>query len=564
MTTENLFCRITVDIAARHGVRSVYCSPGSRNAPLLMAVSAHPDLEPKVVVDERSAAFMALGEAEVSRRPVMLICTSGTALLNYGPAVAEAYYSGIPLIVISADRPAEWIDQDDSQTLRQFEALSNFVKRSYDLPVFKTDAGSRGENLRWFVERSVNDALLSALSPKQGPVHINIQLDTPLGAIREYSEEEGRYIELLRGDGDLTRECMLSLAQEASQLKVLIVCGFSMPDDKLRKSLLSLSRYPNVVIMAETLSNTATAHSDWHIIDSLLSRAGEEEKKNLKPDLVITIGGALVSRMIKEYLRSYRPSKHWHVGFTGNTIDCLKSLTTRIECHPERFLRQLAAAMRGLSVIKGYSELWKESRLRTAKENARRLMTTPWSDLKAFQIISEKFPKKTNLFLSNGTCVRYDQLFGIRSHATFCNRGVSGIDGCTSAAVGGAMASNLPTILITGDMSFSYDIGVLGSSLLPDSLKIIVIRNGGGGIFRFIQSTSSLPEDILSEMFCVNQFLPLEELAKAWCLGYFKASDESSLKEALTELLKYPHAAILEIETDGKLSAHILKEWLNR
>lgn len=562
MTTDNLYCKLTACIAAMHGVKTVYCSPGSRNAPLLIAMQAHPGLECRVVVDERSAAFMALGESLVSRKPVMLVCTSGTAMLNYAPAIAEAYYCGIPLIVVTADRPPEWIDQDDSQTLRQLGALSNFVKGNYDLPVYKADLGARAANLEWFVERELNDAMLCAMQSKRGPVHINIRLDAPLGGTVQDSADKGRYIGLLKGNGDLTREQMKELAEGISSKKVLLLCGFSQPDNVLKRSVATFASLPNVAVMAETLSNVATGRSDWHMVDSLLSRLNAADKEALKPDAVITIGGALVSRMVKEWLRNDPPGIHWHVGYTAGTVDCLKSLTTRIECDPARFLRQLAGALRHTDVCSGYNELWRHQRDKSEEANRKLIAIAPWSDLKAFSIIKRHFPPDANLFLSNGTCVRYDQLFGIRSHATFCNRGVSGIDGCTSTAVGGALAANVPTVLITGDMSFAYDISALTSPLLPQSLKIIVINNEGGGIFRFIGSTSRLPEHILHKYFCAPPVFPLPGISEAFGIAYFHAESETQLPGVLNDFFKYPGTAILEIATSGANSARILKSFL--
>ncbi len=175
--TDKNFCSILFDVMVEKGVKDVVCSPGSRNTPLLIAASSRESLRKHVVIDERSAAFMALGLAVVSRRPVALVCTSGTALLNYGPAIAEAFYQSVPVVVISADRPEQWIDQDDSQTLRQYEALSNYVKRSYQLPAF----GNDDKEMQWYANRIINDAMIEATSRRKGPVHINIQLDNPLG-----------------------------------------------------------------------------------------------------------------------------------------------------------------------------------------------------------------------------------------------------------------------------------------------------------------------------------------------------------------------------------------------
>lgn len=582
MTSSNLYCQFLMSIAEKHRVRRAICSPGSRNAPLLIAAEGCDSIETRIVVDERAAAFIALGEALVSRRPVMLICTSGTALLNYAPAVAEAYYAGIPLIVVSADRPMEWIDQDDSQTMRQFEALEHFVKKSYNLPVYCDDLGKRGDNLRWYVERSVNDAMLTAMQPKKGPVHINIQLDVPLGVTINGAGAQGRYIESVSGPTDLSVRQKLELAKTACESKVLILCGFNAPDHNLRRAIKDLStKFDNVVIMAETLSNLGDGGElRYCMVDSLLTTLNEDELEAIRPDLVITTGGALVSRQVKDWLRKYKPKMHWSVGYNHTTVDCLQSLTSRIEADPARFLRQLSISMLTITERKQHCEIAGNSyrdtvnalRARGAIYRDTFVESSPWSDMKAFSIIKRHFPQDANLYLSNGTAVRYDQLFGIHAHATFCNRGVSGIDGCTSSAVGAALAytSSIPewsdekgeTILITGDMSFSYDLGALGSGLIPDTMKIIVLNNSGGGIFRYIGSTSALPGYLLERCFCADPKLNIKAVTEAFGLKWFGAETATQLENILPEFFNSREASLLEIKTDGKVSAEVLKRYM--
>lgn len=590
MTSANIFCQLLISIAVKHGVQTAVCSPGSRNTPLILAAEGCENLQTRVVVDERTAAFIALGEALVSQKPVMLICTSGTAMLNYAPAVAEAFYAGVPLIVVSADRPIEWIDQDDSQTIRQFEALEHFVKGSYNIPVFQPDLGKRGDDLKWFTERSVNDAMIKALAPKKGPVHINIELDVPLGKTIKGCGIEGRMINSISGPGDLSNAQMHLLATETIGKKVLILCGFMQPDNELRKSLNGLvSKHHNFAVMAETVSNVgAGGQLRYYMIDSLLSYSDKSCHDIIKPDIVISFGGSLISRQVKEWLRTFRPEMHWHIGYTSNTIDCLKSLTCRIETNPARFLRQLTLAIQSIErknkqtatklnsdieFANGYKNDVLSLRMQAEDNLTDFVNDAPWSDIKAFSIIKKFFPSDANLFLSNGTAIRYDQLFGIRAHASFCNRGVSGIDGCTSTAVGGALAytASIPecspekrqTVLITGDMSFSYDLGALGCGLAPDSLKIIVLNNGGGGIFRFIGSTSALPGEILERSFCANPMLNIKSIASAFSFDYLCCKSETELRKNLPVLFSNPTATILEIKTDGAVSASLLKSLLS-
>lgn len=562
--TDKKFCSIVFDVLRQQGVRDVVCSPGSRNAPLLLAASAREDLKKHIVVDERCAAFMALGIASVSRAPVALVCTSGTALLNYAPAVAEAFYQNIPLIVVSADRPQQWIDQDDSQTVRQFEALSNFVKKSYELPAW----GDDDPELQWYANRVANDAMIEAKSRRKGPVHINIRLGDPLGRRCKISASQERIIEIFNSDGILNKEIEINLALELSGKKVMLVAGFMPPDHYLQKSVGELCTLPNVVVMAETLSNLHLSGLS-HSIDSVLTAYSEEFLDSLAPDVVISIGGSLVSRKLKEYLRRNKHRCcHWSVGWSHTTSDCFMSLTKRIEVAPTRFLHHIAAYVRSnMKKMVGqpcitYSKEWEIARQKAVNSKSKFVNRITWSELRAFNVILTTLPKNVNLFLSNGTAVRYAQILDYTlPHASYCNRGVSGIDGSGSTAIGGAIAYKGMTILITGDLSMAYDLGALALPSIPDRMKIIVIDNAGGGIFRFIPTTSSLEER--EEYFCAPPKLPLRYLAEGYGWEYYEAVDQEGLEITIRKLLGSDKKGILRVVCDGKKSAEILKTYMS-
>ncbi|MDE6806472.1 MAG: 2-succinyl-5-enolpyruvyl-6-hydroxy-3-cyclohexene-1-carboxylic-acid synthase [Muribaculaceae bacterium] len=572
--TSKDVARILLDILMAHGVRDAICSPGSRNAPLLVAADARPALRTRIVTDERSAGFVALGIAQVSRRPVVLICTSGTALLNYAPAVAEAYYQGLPLIVVSADRPLEWIDQDDSQTLRQPEALRNFVKGSYDIS--DREAGDRPG---WYDTRIANDAMLTALAPKQGPVHINVRLSPPLGAtVSGTLSSTPRVIRRMGPSQKPEKDLVRELANTLKERRVMIVAGFLPPDARLNRAMTRMRAHDNVVVMAETLSNLHLPVEDYSI-DSVLCTLRDEDAEAYHPDVVISIGGALVSRMLKEYLRLRAGSpgfEHWSVGFNHTTVDCFQALTLRIECDPGYFLSalspELARARRALSKAPNgrnpespavYCELWHNARIKAIGRVMHEGATAGWSDFRAFRAILSLMPPKVNLFLSNGTSVRYAQILSFyrRPHAEYCNRGVSGIDGSTSTAAGGALAYNGDTVLVTGDMSFAYDLSALQTmKAIGSELKIIVIDNGGGGIFRFINSTSDLA--CRERYFCADPDAPIAALAGAYGMGYLHAATEEELYDALQLFFNARGAVILEITTPPAESAEVLREIL--
>lgn len=516
-----------------------------------------------MVVDERSAAFMALGYASISGEPVALACTSGTAVLNYAPAIAEAYYRHLPLIAVSADRPEAWIDQDDSQTLPQPGILAPIVKRSYDLPDIPADDSG---NI-WWANRTINDALLTATSDPQGPVHINLQFDNPLNVTSPQERScggEKRIIEMIAPAPQLSTAAMRELgATIASPCKVMIVCGFMPPDHRLNRALARLASKPNVTVLCESMSNLHAPELHYNI-DSLLSVMTDSEREAMRPDVVITLGGALLSRRIKEYLRAYPPRRHWHVGFTRTTVDCLKSLTTRIAIAPNRFFPALASALLPHSAPSGYAGMWNRIEADARASHERYVGASGWSALKAFTLLVPEIPAEANVQLSNGTCARYYQLCDYRTvHRCDCNRGVSGIDGSTSTAIGASMAYSGPTWLITGDMSALYDIGALASPHITPRLKTIVSANGGGGIFRFIPSTRTLPE--LDRCLAMDIRLPLRELAEAWGFALFEARDEQELRQALPAFVaEHERPAILEIVTDGAADATILQEYFNR
>ncbi len=557
-TTNKEACCILVELLCSHGVRKAVVSPGSRNAPLLVALARCKEIEKYVVVDERSAAFMALGMAQQTGEPVAIVCTSGTALLDYSPAVAEAYYQKLPLIVISADRPKEWIDQDDSQTIRQFEALSQFVKKSYDLPARCGD-----DTARWYVNRIVNDALMEATMGMRAPVHINVELDEPLSELSEYSQSQ-RVIRMVQQSPGLRMDDIAHLVDLAKGRKILVIAGFHAVDDSLKTLLQEFATFSNVVVATETISNLGTARCIEAIDRTLLAIPSDDEAV-YRPDLLITLGGAIVSRKIKEFLRRYAPAMHWHVGITATTVDCMQSLTMRIQTAPVDFFRQFVAEYKKVACgNSSFSELWHKLYEKGLMWHNAYLKAAGWSDMKAFEAIVEAMPADCRLQLSNGTTIRYMQLFGDKIRVpNFCNRGVSGIDGSTSTALGASLVYDGTTVLITGDISFSYDLSGLASKYNSPKFRIIVICNGGGGIFRFIKSTSMLPE--LHEYFEVGCDLPLAKYADAFGLAYFEASDDQELKKTLPRFFSHAEkASLLAVHTDNLRSAEILKNYFDR
>lgn len=554
--TTHTVCRQLVALCVAHGVRHVVLSPGSRNAPLLIAFAREASIEHHVVVDERVAAFVALGMCMRSDEPVAVVCTSGTALLNYAPAVAEAYYHHLPLIVISADRPEEWIDQDDSQTIRQQGVLSHIVKQSYHIP------SHEDENIQWHAQRLINDALIQATSQCRGPVHLNVPLREPLCAVVDVPDSSPKQVVKISPVSQLSESDVRELSDEITRSgKVLILATMAQPSHLLQESLARLATLPQVVVLTESIANL---HDSQFIptIDRVLTTIDNSEKSLFAPELLITFGGAPVSRMVKEFLRNYPPKKHWRVGCDAHIIDTMQSLTHRIDVEPHSFFMQIAEKCHPQESM--YAHLWHDREIVATALHNRIVDTAPWCDLRAFSILLPAIPRGTVLHLSNGTSIRYAQLFDTpQVAASYSNRGVSGIDGSTSTAVGASLVDEEQHLLITGDMSFGYDIAALATRLATPRLKIVVVDNGGGGIFRFIKGPSDLPE--LEELFEVRYRQPIEGYASLHGLRYFHADNEDTLRAVLPQFWAESESpAILAIETPNEVNAHILRKYMRR
>lgn len=528
-------------------------SPGSRNAPLSISFNRDERVECFVIVDERSAAFFALGLAQMSGEPVGLVCTSGTALLNYAPAVCEAFYQRIPLVVLSADRPVEWIDQDDSQAINQQNIFAGYVKKSFQLP-----AEVSCNDDAWYVNRCLNEAINLAMAGRKGPVHINIPLREPLYRLSGDFAQNERKIECYEPDSRLSDRQLEELRERASGCdKILILCGF-MPaaaTEKAAQIWQKTTENQQVVILAEPVSNVGCATAIT-TIDRVLNTLTPVEIELFTPDLVISCGGALVSKQIKTFLKNNPPREHWYVGKGESHIDTLQRLTALIQCEPTDFLEQLFPVTGGDA---GFSERWNQKAAVAEKRHNRFLEGAPWSDLKAFEILTSALPARCNLQLGNSSAVRYGHLFRQNNPSTiYSNRGTSGIDGSTSTAVGAACNSQQPTVFISGDISFYYDSNALWNKYLSPNLRIVVMKNGGGSLFRFIPGPSEVEE--LEEYFEAAQDLNIAKMADLYGLPYYRANSADELRELLPLFLaKHDRTPVLEICTPREENDVVLK-----
>lgn len=554
-TTDKNNVQLLARLCALRGMEHVVVSPGSRNAPLVVAFNREPAITCHVIVDERSAAYFALGIAQQTDKPVGLICTSGTALLNYAPGIAEAYYQRIPLFVMSADRPEEWIDQEDSQTIRQYKVLDSLVKASYQLPVEGKDSTSE-----WYCNRIINEAFNRMVSGRKAPVHLNIPLEEPLCGLKTRIQTFPRIFDRIDANASIQDNEMIDLAAQITDSpKVMILASMHSGSDKLQKLLAKLAQLPQVVVMTESVANVQDKRFVG-CIDRTICRLPKDAKdqRDFFPDILISYGGAVISKMLKEKLKTFSPREHWFIAEEEQAIDTFCSLTLQVNATPLQFFTQLTSLAKSNDSV--YAQKWNDLVQHADLRHKAYFDEIGWCDMKAFGLILKLIPANSRLQLSNGTSVRYHQLFkNCKANHVNANRGTSGIDGSTSTAAGAAIVYDGYTTLITGDISFLYDSNALWNSKLSKNLKIIVINNGGGGIFRFIKGPSELNE--LEEFFETPHQVEIHQLAAAYGLNYLSAQTEKELKQAMRSLYAWEKPTILEVITPREINDVILKNY---
>jgi len=537
------------EICARHGVRKVVIAPGSRNAPLIFAFTAQPELQCLSITDERSAAYFALGMAQQSGEAVALVCTSGTAVLNFAPAIAEAYYQNLPLLVFTADRPAEMIDQADGQTLRQSDIYGNYIKAHFDLPVETVLAADLQ-----FSDRQVSQAIDTAVSYPQGPVQINVPLREPIYTALPETHSNPKIIKTIAAEVSPTKESLETLKRMwISYERKLVLFGVYPKDEQLNELANLLANEPDVLVIGENLSNI----SGEKIItrpESFFSSLSTEEKAAFKPDLLITIGHSSICKQIKLYLREYQSAEQWQFESSLPYIDTYKSLTTIIPGSATDTLRKMPLG----KTKSNYSETFQvQNRIITQRHDAF-VTDAPLSDMSAVTNLLKLAPGGTTLHLANSTSVRWTQLFPTRSDLTyFCNRGTSGIDGSLSTAAGYAYASKQPTVFLTGDLSFIYDSNGLWNNYIGDNFKIIVMNNNGGNIFRFIGDKQLMEKSL--DFFTTPHQVKIKPLVEAYGLNYVGCDKTEDLEECLKSLFNADKSTVLEIFTDSDLNTENYK-----
>ncbi|WP_297096695.1 2-succinyl-5-enolpyruvyl-6-hydroxy-3-cyclohexene-1-carboxylic-acid synthase [uncultured Draconibacterium sp.] len=529
------------------GINDVIISPGSRNGPMINTFMGSGLFNCRNVVDERSAAYFAMGLAQALQKPVAIVCSSGTATLNYAPAIAEAFYLNIPLIVITADRPEYWIDQLENQCINQKGIYSNFVKKEYNLPL------EESETELWQAAREINECLNAAVSGKPAPVHINVPLEEPL---HDLLNEELPIIKAIDTNESVLDIDKASLNKFAAELnaskKVLILAGQQNPDPELEKLLAAFIEKTGAVVLKEHLANLNN-DSFCGSIDTMMAAILEDVPADFQPEILITFGGHFVSKALKQFLRKNKATQHWHLSPANDHYDTYQSLTEIVQTDAKTFFTQLFPEVSEKNPE--YLQRWKNKENRVNQLRDKYISDSRFSDLKVIAEVGESIPENSVVHLGNSSPVRYALIADGAKNTTFLsNRGTSGIDGPMSTAVGYASASEKINTVLIGDLSFFYDSNALWNNYLGENLRIIVINNGGGNIFSLIKGPGESPA--FNQHFYAENKFKAQGIAQTFGLDYLSADNETELKNSLAELYsptrKKP--TILEVFTDAEVN----------
>lgn len=557
ISSNKIGVQLIVQQCVAHGMKNVVCSPGSRNAPFVIALDEHPDINCFVVHDERSAAFFALGMAQQLNEPVGIVCTSGSAALNYYPAVAEAYYQCVPLVVLTADRPAEWVDQGDGQTIVQKEVFKNHIRYSCQ---FSEKVNSPDE--QWYIERETAIAFSEGNSVWKGPIHFNVALNEPLYGSAEVEKGQGKRIELVRGAFHFSNRNASACIEAMKMPKKMIICGQLNPDPVLLEQLKIFANDASVAILVENTSNLVDMKF-VHCIDRTLNAISEDELSDYTPDLLITLGGAVVSKKIKAFIRKANPKQHWKIGFEFPYMDTYQSLTHSFQVEPAIFLKELNGLHYDRSIT-NFGAKWKQKDFLVQEKMGKFFQNVDYSDIKVFETILDFIPEMASIHMANSSVVRYCQLFDpIRSIRYWSNRGTSGIDGSSSTACGAAFVQKDELhVLITGDVSFFYDSNAFWNKNLSANLRVILINNGGGGIFKIIPGPASSSQ--LEKYFEAQHDYNAEHLCKAFGLEYLFADSIDKIENQMESFYSVEvngRPKLLEIKTPGDINHLKLEEF---
>jgi len=551
-----------VQICHYKGIENIVLSPGSRCAPLTLSFVRHPEIKTYTITDERSAGYFALGLAQQTGKPVGLVCTSGTATLNYAPAITEAFYQNIPLIVFTADRPPEWIDQYDNQSIHQTNIYAPHCQGSFLLPI-----DNNSHDSRWHSNRIISEAINKAVFPTPGPVHINVPLREPLYPDNESFDFSQPVKVIFQSPINPTLpesewEYLIDIWNKSK--RKVILSGLNNPDMDLNETLARLIKDKNDRVIISDITGNLDVVEKIYFSDAVAGSEDESIQTELAPDLLITFGGQIVSKYIKMLLRKYPPTEHWHIQSGGIVGDTYQALTRIIPVKADYFFSEVNQRENFRLQKNTYTALWhkKNNQVKAAIETFL-TQEKSFNEFSVMYYLIKHLPESSKLQLGNSMPIRYANFIslyrknGIKVNS---NRGTSGIDGTLSTTVGASQTTSEITTLITGDLAFFYDRNGLWNRYINPNLRIIILNNHGGGIFRILEGSSRQPE--LNEYFETINSHNAELTAKEAGIEYQRINNYEQLEKSLKSFfIKDQKAKLMEIETDSKTNTLFFSEF---
>lgn len=541
-----------VDELAVSGLKEVVISPGSRSTSLALPFCEHKGIREWVIVDERSAAFFALGMAKEAKRPVALLCTSGTAAANYYPAIIEAYYSRVPLIVLTADRPHELRDVGAPQAIEQDKIYGHYVKWFHDMAL---PEGS--DQMLAYVRSKASRAVAVSQAGNAGPVQLNFPFREPL--VPDFTlpniwsrQTNKKYLPAINGVKRLAKRQLDELVEELSgKRNGVIICG-PQTDQDLGKAIIVLARALQIPILADPLSQLRSGKHDKDLIIETYDTIFRDQKirEQLKPDYIIRFGAMPVSKTYLFYAEQHKDvlqiAVEPHEGYrdpTGNSV-------TYVQADPTHLCLDLADVLVQQS-NEIWIDQWKKMNLITKKQLMKDL-TTELTEGKVVLNLLEQTPHKTTLYVGNSMSVRDLDTFFMTTNKeinVLANRGANGIDGVISSALGAASTSEDPVTLLIGDLSFYHDLnGLLAAKKYAINITIVLINNEGGGIFSFLPQAKDKKH--FEALFGTPLDINFEHAIKMYEGSYHLAKDENDLQQALKNSYEEKGFSVIEIKTN--------------
>ncbi len=548
-----------VDELIKNGIKDVVISPGSRSTPLALAFSEHPDAKEWVLIDERSAAFFALGIAKQTKNPVVLVCTSGTAAANYYPAIVEAHYSRIPLIVLTADRPHELRDVGAPQAIEQINLYGNYVKWFQEMAIPEASLEMLG-----YVRNKAARAVYMAAEGNPGPVHMNIpfreplMLDFSLENIWEHPDyQEKVYSPPLDGNKTLSSAQIESfLHRLAGKKRGLIVCGPQSDPLAFSQAVTALAEKWQLPIFADPLSQVrAGTHSKTNIIETYdATLKNETIRKQYKPDFIIRFGAMPVSKPYLFFVKENKDVPQFivenHSGYrepAGNVTDFIFADPVAF-CEALNETEQTAFSEEWLAAWQGMNEV---ARKQLASGMGERI-----TEGEAIRALVKAAPEQHTVYVGNSMAIRdMDSFFFVNEKdiEILGNRGANGIDGMVSSAAGAA-ANGEHITLVLGDLSFFHDLnGLLAAKHYKLKMTILLINNNGGGIFSFLSQAKDKKH--FEALFGTPIDLDFSLAAQLYEAAYFEPKTERELEDVLKETYRNSGLSIVEVKTNREENA---------